>query len=260
MLGCDGIFDSLTNNEVSECVWLGLNEIKSDSIHLSCAAGCDMIMKTSLIKQTFDNISCIVICFENYENTYNKCNNVQPTPDKIEVKDNKEITEHKDVKEFKETFLIQKPAMLTTEGKFPKINLLNLNGDKNNFNSNCLSPKSTKKELKEFSFDKRSTSNQRFETSSNNINGISGINNFNHSSNKHFMNANKSHFPFTTKNINSNNNNLLSNNNNIHNNSNKIERKFESINKYSITEYYSRYLSANNSKVIDRKIEFTKKN
>lgn len=75
VLGCDGIFDTITNSEVCECIWLGLNEIKSDSIHTCSAAGCDLVIKTSLKNQSFDNVSSIVICFENFEKIYNKCNN-----------------------------------------------------------------------------------------------------------------------------------------------------------------------------------------
>ena len=67
ILGCDGIFDVLSNEEILECVKIVLKEknIKeiNENINMSelCGDFADMIIKSSLAKDSFDNVSCIVI-------------------------------------------------------------------------------------------------------------------------------------------------------------------------------------------------------
>ena len=67
ILGCDGIFDVLSNEEILECVKIVLKEkgIKNidNNINISelCGNFAEMIIKASLAKDSFDNVSCIVI-------------------------------------------------------------------------------------------------------------------------------------------------------------------------------------------------------
>ena len=67
ILGCDGIFDVLSNEEILECVKIVLKEknIKeiNENINMSelCGDFADMIIKSSLAKDSFDNVSCVVI-------------------------------------------------------------------------------------------------------------------------------------------------------------------------------------------------------
>jgi protein phosphatase 2C family protein 2/3 len=78
VLGCkylnnpgDGIFDQLTNKEVSDCVFLTLNEdIKEKNIHCQSALAVDMIMKSSLVRKTLDNITCVLLVFEHFESIW----------------------------------------------------------------------------------------------------------------------------------------------------------------------------------------------
>ena len=66
VLGCDGIFDVLSNEEILECVKIAIKEkdIKDlTNVNLSelCGYIADMIIKSSLAKDSYDNVSCIVI-------------------------------------------------------------------------------------------------------------------------------------------------------------------------------------------------------
>ena len=67
ILGCDGIFDVLSNEEILECVKIVLNEkniqeINQDAnISQLCGDFAEMIIKSSLAKDSFDNVSCVVI-------------------------------------------------------------------------------------------------------------------------------------------------------------------------------------------------------
>ena len=67
VLGCDGIFDVLSNEEILECIKIvlkekNINEI-NDNINISelCGDFAEMIIKSSLAKDSFDNVSCVVI-------------------------------------------------------------------------------------------------------------------------------------------------------------------------------------------------------
>ena len=66
VLGCDGIFDVLSNEEILECVKIVLKEkeIKDlNEVNISelCGFIADMIIKSSLAKDSYDNVSVIVI-------------------------------------------------------------------------------------------------------------------------------------------------------------------------------------------------------
>ena len=68
VIGCDGIFDVLNNEQILECVKIVIKEknIKDlNDINMSefCGDIADMIIKSSLALDSFDNISCIVVAF-----------------------------------------------------------------------------------------------------------------------------------------------------------------------------------------------------
>ena len=70
VMGCDGIFDDLSNQEVSDAAWhIFKNESKEKNydIHELSQDACDMIIKYALEKQTSDNVSCIIIGLEGLE-------------------------------------------------------------------------------------------------------------------------------------------------------------------------------------------------
>ena len=68
VIGCDGIFDVLSNEQILECVKIvikeknvkDLNEINVSEL---CGDIADMIIKSSLALDSFDNVSCIVVAF-----------------------------------------------------------------------------------------------------------------------------------------------------------------------------------------------------
>jgi serine/threonine protein phosphatase PrpC len=67
VIGCDGIFDVLSNEELLDCLKIVLKEkkidefINNDDIHEICGDFAAMIIKSALAKDSFDNVSCIVI-------------------------------------------------------------------------------------------------------------------------------------------------------------------------------------------------------
>ena len=82
VMGCDGIFDQLSNEEVSECVWStcendkmkkeDIDEYDVTNVHEQCLVGVDMIMKSSLMRKTLDNITVVLVAFKNFEEEINQ--------------------------------------------------------------------------------------------------------------------------------------------------------------------------------------------
>ena len=68
VIGCDGIFDVLDNNEILECIKIVLKEKKveeivEDDVHELCGDFAAMIIKSAIAKDSSDNVSCIVVAF-----------------------------------------------------------------------------------------------------------------------------------------------------------------------------------------------------
>ena len=65
VIGCDGIFDVLSNYEIIDCIKmvLEINKGKNKKINELCGDFASMIIKSALIKESFDNVSCIVLVF-----------------------------------------------------------------------------------------------------------------------------------------------------------------------------------------------------
>ena len=66
VIGCDGIFDVLKNEELLECIQIVIKEknitdFKNVDMHQLCGDFAAMIIKSALAKDSFDNVSCIVI-------------------------------------------------------------------------------------------------------------------------------------------------------------------------------------------------------
>ena len=67
VMGCDGIFDVLSNEELLDCIYIVLKEkkmtefINEKDYHELCGDFASMIIKSALAKDSFDNVSCIVI-------------------------------------------------------------------------------------------------------------------------------------------------------------------------------------------------------
>ena len=63
VIGCDGIFDVLSHEDLVECVKIVLKEKKGLDINLICKECSDMIIKSALAKDSFDNVSVVFIAF-----------------------------------------------------------------------------------------------------------------------------------------------------------------------------------------------------
>ena len=70
VMGCDGIFDDLSNQEIINAAWLVFKNRAKDKnydINELSSEACDIIIKFAMEKQSTDNLSCIIIGLEGLE-------------------------------------------------------------------------------------------------------------------------------------------------------------------------------------------------
>lgn len=48
-----------------------MKESKSKNLHIQCGVAVDLIIKTSLVRRTLDNVTAVLIAFQNFENYFN---------------------------------------------------------------------------------------------------------------------------------------------------------------------------------------------
>ena len=58
--------------------------IKKDNIHTQSGLILDMIIKSSLLRNSLDNVTCVFLAFSNFEKYFNNCLNKEENIKKIE--------------------------------------------------------------------------------------------------------------------------------------------------------------------------------
>jgi hypothetical protein len=66
MMGCDGIFDVLSNTDVIHSIWSTVGMPCKD-IHEQAARCTDNIVRNCLGKGAIDNLTCVLIAFDNFK-------------------------------------------------------------------------------------------------------------------------------------------------------------------------------------------------
>ena len=157
ILGCDGIFDQMSNKEVLDCAWMVLNEkdnilIKEcKNLHNQSGLIVDLILKSSLARKSFDNVTCLFIALkdlgiqpveknENIENIHSDNgitpqkkfplnNNGQPQPMGIDILSNQNKESN-----FEKIYTIKRKS-----NKIPKqvVNDFDNNNNNNNEEAKC---------------------------------------------------------------------------------------------------------------------------
>ena len=90
ILGCDGIFDQLSSDEVINCAWMIYNNKDNNilvsqckDIHKQSGLIVDLIMKSALFRKSFDNVTCLLISFKEIWNSISSENNKSDNDSKI---------------------------------------------------------------------------------------------------------------------------------------------------------------------------------
>ena len=96
ILGCDGIYDQISSEEILDCAWMIFkNKETNYNLHQKCGIIVDFILKASMARKSFDNITCVVVAlkdnfedFTSIENNYNNKNLNSIKNEKREKKQN----------------------------------------------------------------------------------------------------------------------------------------------------------------------------
>ena len=71
ILGCDGIYDQLSSKEVLDCAWMVFNDLSNQynsNLNISCGNIVDMILKMSMIRKSYDNVTCLIVALKDIKN------------------------------------------------------------------------------------------------------------------------------------------------------------------------------------------------
>jgi len=117
ILGCDGIYDQLTSQDVFKCAYMmidysknynlkvkntNINDNKNDEsideidLYTTCANIVDFILKVSMSRKSFDNVTCLIIAFKDLLNDNANNKNKKDINDKNDKNDVK-IEEKKEI-------------------------------------------------------------------------------------------------------------------------------------------------------------------
>ena len=70
-LGCDGVFEKLSNTDICNKTWeasLQPEDIRVPStVHQRCGSAIDMVLHECVNEKTLDNITAVIIGFSNFE-------------------------------------------------------------------------------------------------------------------------------------------------------------------------------------------------
>lgn len=66
LIGCDGIFDKLTNNDVANCIW-DETFLKGGftNVHEFAAKAVNNVIMLAFKKKTLDNVTVVIVIFKN---------------------------------------------------------------------------------------------------------------------------------------------------------------------------------------------------
>ena len=66
LIGCDGIFDKLTNNDVANCVWdETFTKGGFSNVHEFAARAVENVIMMAFKKKSLDNVTVVMVIFKN---------------------------------------------------------------------------------------------------------------------------------------------------------------------------------------------------
>ena len=221
IMGCDGIFDQMTNDEIIDCAWMILNNnnknldknnnineneenkdehieynFENCNIHEKCGIIVDFIMKASMVRKSFDNVTCLMIALNDFIKKEKSDISVNININKNEKSN---IKNHTSIKSKKSNQLINKSKKELIKNKEAKIsdnnifNHKNVINDINKENNKFFIINRAKENIKLNNYinskDSKSISENYPKTYRNNHSKLK--NNYNYNANTHLINNNK---------------------------------------------------------------------
>jgi len=131
LIGCDGIFDKLSNSDVIHSIWsLSTESNLGKNVNEHSGKISDIIIRNCLASNANDNLTCIFICFENFKNLLFENNSFNSDRDKLD-----EIIKNL-VLINQESFLEKENDNFDNELNTPLSNNMQMTNNLNNVNNN----------------------------------------------------------------------------------------------------------------------------
>ena len=125
ILGCDGIYDQLNNEEILDSGWLIFpsNEIGND-INEKCGILVDFILKASMARKSFDNVTCVIIALKDDKEMKND-KNIKIKNFKKEIIQNEDLNINNNNNDIIRPIMpvIQKKSFNSLSNIYPKSNI-----------------------------------------------------------------------------------------------------------------------------------------
>ena len=138
ILGCDGIYDQLSSKDVLDCAWMVLNDISDEiknNLNTSCGNIIDIILKMSMIRKSYDNVTSLIVAFKE-RNEYRNYSKKEKNHKKSDTISFNEINQffskikNNDKPKIKLNKVKEK-TILTNKNTLPTLKLLNPNKNNN---------------------------------------------------------------------------------------------------------------------------------
>ena len=219
IMGCDGIFDQMNNDEIIDCAWMILNNknnneeknldndsdnieinFKNYNIHEKCGLIVDFIIKASMVRKSFDNVTCLMIALDDFINNEENISNylINNESNNISNNENKNTNDIIRTKPKRSSQILNKKRnelIKSGKPKFSDSHLISSNNAIINDINKDISKNVVKENLKLVSFmnSKNNTLNTENHPKSyrNNLSEIKNKTTFNTSANSNIMNQNK---------------------------------------------------------------------
>ena len=131
VMGCDGIFDQMSNKDVVDCVWMIFKQQASaNTIHAKCGKAVDLIIKSAMMRKSFDNVTCLLVAFKDIKSLLSQ------NAKKNNTVNSKIVAKSTSFKEYKGNYELSK--MTNNNQK----NNSSMNNNSNNSNNNTYQPSS----------------------------------------------------------------------------------------------------------------------
>ena len=215
ILGCDGIYDQLTSQDVFKCAYMMIDyskdhnsknfiknkneEEEKDEIDLytTCANIVDFILKASMTRKSFDNVTCLIVAFKDllYDENISKSNS-KVNENKME--ENKKDIENYDIKKSQNEIKKdnqENNCEKNDENKLPKLLKIKLTDSsvENNKNESIENKKNNNMNKKKITIDKIQIRSIQKDNKINNNNALKKVNKnnelYSESPDKHEMNS-----------------------------------------------------------------------
>jgi protein phosphatase 2C family protein 2/3 len=70
LLGCDGIFDMMTNKEAIAEAWSSLAQRREATVHRQCGVSVENVLRSAMERRSMDNVTVVMVAFKGFKRRF----------------------------------------------------------------------------------------------------------------------------------------------------------------------------------------------